>query len=82
MLNGFIVLKHISNLIKARTGYPFIDAIMTQLKTEGWIHHLARHAVASFLPRGDLWISWESGQEVKIKIIFQKYILIDISFPS
>ena len=30
---------------EARTGFPFIDAIMTQLRTEGWIHHLARHAV-------------------------------------
>ncbi|KAG8568157.1 hypothetical protein GDO81_013907 [Engystomops pustulosus] len=49
---------------EARTGYPFIDAIMTQLRTEGWIHHLARHAVACFLTRGDLWISWEEGQKV------------------
>jgi len=47
-----------------RTGYPFIDAIMTQLKEEGWIHHLARHAVACFLTRGDLWISWEEGAKV------------------
>jgi deoxyribodipyrimidine photolyase len=31
---------------EGRTGYPFIDAIMTQLRTEGWIHHLARHAVS------------------------------------
>lgn len=36
------------------TGYPWIDAIMTQLRQEGWIHHLARHAVACFLTRGDL----------------------------
>ncbi|XP_072015096.1 cryptochrome-1-like [Amphiura filiformis] len=47
-----------------RTGYPFIDAIMTQLRQEGWIHHLARHAVACFLTRGDLWISWEEGEKV------------------
>lgn len=47
-----------------RTGYPFIDAIMRQLRQEGWIHHLARHAVACFLTRGDLWISWEEGQKV------------------
>ena len=46
---------------EGRTGYPFIDAIMTQLKREGWIHHLARHAVACFLTRGDLWVSWEEG---------------------
>lgn len=50
---------------QGRTGYPFIDAIMTQLRTEGWIHHLARHAVACFLTRGDLWISWEQGQKVR-----------------
>lgn len=47
-----------------RTGYPFIDAIMRQLRQEGWIHHLARHVVACFLTRGDLWISWEEGQKV------------------
>lgn len=47
-----------------QTGYPFIDAIMRQLRQEGWIHHLARHAVACFLTRGDLWISWEEGQKV------------------
>lgn len=34
-----------------RTGYPFIDSIMRQLRQEGWIHHLARHAVACFLTR-------------------------------
>jgi cryptochrome len=30
----------------------------------GWIHHLARHSVACFLTRGDLWQSWEAGAEV------------------
>jgi len=54
----------------SRTGYPFIDAIMAQLRTEGWIHHLARHAVACFLTRGDLWQSWEQGASV-----FEKYLL-------
>uniref|UniRef100_A0A1B6LDP8 Photolyase/cryptochrome alpha/beta domain-containing protein n=1 Tax=Graphocephala atropunctata TaxID=36148 RepID=A0A1B6LDP8_9HEMI len=47
-----------------KTGYPFIDAIMRQLRQEGWIHHLARHAVACFLTRGDMWQSWEDGQKV------------------
>lgn len=37
---------------------------MTQLREWGWIHHLARHSVACFLTRGDLYISWEQGQEV------------------
>mmetsp|Transcript_7057 Transcript_7057/g.8129 ORF Transcript_7057/g.8129 Transcript_7057/m.8129 type:complete len:524 (-) Transcript_7057:659-2230(-) len=52
-------------LVKAwktgQTGYPLIDAFMTQLRQEGWIHHLARHRVACFLTRGDLWQSWEQG---------------------
>ena len=30
----------------------------------GWIHHLARHSVACFLTRGDLWQTWEAGAEV------------------
>jgi cryptochrome len=34
---------------------------MTQLQAQGWIHHLARHSVACFLTRGDLFISWEHG---------------------
>lgn len=48
----------------SQTGYPFIDAIMTQLRETGWIHHLARHAVACFLTRGDLWQSWETGAAI------------------
>jgi cryptochrome len=28
---------------------------------EGWIHHVARNAVASFLTRGVLWQSWIPG---------------------
>ncbi|XP_076385171.1 (6-4)-photolyase isoform X5 [Megachile rotundata] len=59
--------KNIEALAKwanGQTGFPWIDAIMTQLREEGWIHHLARHAVACFLTRGDLWISWEEGMKV------------------
>ena len=46
-----------------KTGYPWIDACMTQLKEQGWMHHLGRHAVACFLTRGDLWQSWEKGAD-------------------
>ncbi|XP_062402128.1 cryptochrome circadian regulator 3b isoform X2 [Sardina pilchardus] len=49
---------------EAKTGFPWIDAIMTQLRQEGWIHHLSRHAVSCFLTRGDLWINWEEGMKV------------------
>lgn len=46
------------------SGYPWIDAIMTQLREWGWCHHLARHSVACFLTRGDLYVSWERGKDV------------------
>eukprot|EP01033_Poteriospumella_lacustris_P007653 gene7654-5502_t len=57
---------------EGRTGFPFIDAIMTQLRVEGWIHHLARHAAACFLTRGDLFHHWEEGVR-----IFDLYLLDD-----
>ncbi|KAG9399530.1 (6-4)DNA photolyase [Aphanomyces cochlioides] len=53
-----------------RTGYPFIDAAMIQLKQEGWIHNAARNAVACFLTRGDLWIDWRLGRD-----LFEKYLI-------
>jgi cryptochrome len=54
----------LSKWANGQTGFPWIDAIMVQLRDEGWIHHLARHAVACFLTRGDLWLSWENGMKV------------------
>ncbi|CAI5495208.1 unnamed protein product [Closterium sp. Naga37s-1] len=58
----------------ARTGFPWIDAIMMQLRQWGWMHHLARHCVACFLTRGDLsqrshrltaqLVHWELGRDV------------------
>lgn len=52
-----------------QTGYPYIDALMRQLKETGWIHHLGRHAVACFLTRGDLWQSWTIGRDVFHKLL-------------
>ncbi|GLC76277.1 hypothetical protein PLESTF_001761600 [Pleodorina starrii] len=56
--------EHLAAWREARTGFPWIDAIMTQLRQWGWMHHLARHSVACFLTRGDLYVSWERGMEV------------------
>lgn len=53
-----------------RTGFPWIDALVRQLRQEGWIHHLGRHAVACFLTRGGCYISWERGAEV-----FEEWLL-------
>ncbi|PYH88571.1 DNA photolyase [Aspergillus ellipticus CBS 707.79] len=49
---------------EGRTGFPWIDALMRQLKQEGWIHHLGRHSVACFLTRGGCYVNWERGAEV------------------
>lgn len=62
--------KNLKKWKSGQTGYPFIDAAMRQLLQEGWIHHIARNAVACFLTRGDLWISWEDGVNH-----FLKYLL-------
>ncbi|KAL9111045.1 MAG: hypothetical protein Q9227_004478 [Pyrenula ochraceoflavens] len=53
-----------------RTGFPWIDALMRQLRAEGWIHHLGRHAVACFLTRGGCYVHWERGAEV-----FEEWLL-------
>lgn len=43
-----------------RTGYPFIDAGMRQLRAEGWMHNRVRMVVASFLVK-DLHQPWQRG---------------------
>lgn len=58
---------------QGKTGFPWIDAIMMQLRQTGWIHNLARHSVACFLTRGDLWISWEEGMKVKWQSLYVDY---------
>ena len=47
---------------EGRTGYPFVDAAMRQLRAEGWIHNRARMVAASFLVK-DLLIDWRLGEE-------------------
>jgi cryptochrome len=56
--------EHLRRWELGQTGFPFIDACMNQLRVEGWLHHLARHAVACFLTRGDLFLSWTDGARV------------------
>ncbi|XP_050684342.1 cryptochrome-1 isoform X2 [Leptidea sinapis] len=55
---------------EGRTGYPLVDAAMRQLRAEGWLHHVLRNTVASFLTRGTLWLCWEHGLQH-----FLKYLL-------
>ena len=47
---------------QGRTGYPFVDAGMRQLRAEGWMPHLLRQMCAAFLVR-DLRVPWRWGAE-------------------
>jgi deoxyribodipyrimidine photo-lyase len=46
---------------EGRTGYPFVDAGMRQLRAEGWMHNRVRMVTASFLVK-DLHLPWWWGE--------------------
>jgi deoxyribodipyrimidine photo-lyase len=46
---------------QGRTGYPLVDAAMTQLKRTGYMHNRLRMVTASFLCK-DLGIDWRWGE--------------------
>ncbi|MDQ2858769.1 MAG: DNA photolyase family protein [Candidatus Eremiobacteraeota bacterium] len=46
---------------EGRTGYPIVDAAMTQLNTFGWMHNRLRMVVASFLTK-DLLLDYSLGE--------------------
>jgi deoxyribodipyrimidine photo-lyase len=48
---------------KGRTGYPFVDAAMRQLNSQGLLHQRAAICAASFLCF-DLGVDWRSGRDV------------------
>lgn len=48
--------------IEGKTGYPFIDANMNELKRTGYMSNRGRQVVASFLVR-DLELDWRLGAE-------------------
>ena len=45
---------------QGRTGYPFVDAGMRQLLSQGWMHNRVRMVTASFLAK-DLHLWWPLG---------------------
>ncbi|KAK0567180.1 hypothetical protein OC861_002866 [Tilletia horrida] len=49
--------KRLELFVQGRTGFPWIDALVRQLRATGWVHHLGRHSLAAFLTRGQCWIS-------------------------
>lgn len=48
--------------VDGRTGVPFIDANMRELKNTGWMSNRGRQNTASFLVR-DLKVNWQMGAE-------------------
>lgn len=46
---------------EGRTGYPFVDAGMRQLRETGWMHNRVRMVAASFLVK-NLLIDWRRGE--------------------
>lgn len=53
--------EHFAAWCEARTGYPIVDAAMTQLLETGWMHNRCRMIVASFLTK-DLICDWRWGE--------------------
>jgi deoxyribodipyrimidine photo-lyase len=47
---------------QGRTGFPFVDAGMRQLRAEGWMHNRVRMVTASFLVK-DLHLPWWRGEQ-------------------
>lgn len=45
---------------EGRTGFPFVDAGMRQLRETGWMHNRLRMVTASFLVK-DLHVAWQVG---------------------
>ncbi|GAA1916401.1 deoxyribodipyrimidine photo-lyase [Streptomyces durmitorensis] len=52
--------KETTAWLEGRTGYPFVDAAMRQLRHEGWMHNRGRMVVASFLTK-TLYVDWRVG---------------------
>lgn len=53
--------EHFAAWCEGRTGYPFVDAGMRQLRETAWMHNRVRMVVASFLTK-DLLIDWRAGE--------------------
>lgn len=53
--------KEIEAWKSGNTGYPIVDAAMTQLNQTGWMHNRLRMIVASFLVK-DLLVDWRIGE--------------------
>ena len=65
-------------LNEAKTGFPFFDAAILQLKTEGYAVNEVTEALATFVTNSLLWISWEEG----VKLFYQHNINFDLPLAT
>lgn len=63
-------IQHLTAFRNGITGYPWIDAIVRQIRKEGWTAIAARNTIALFLTLGYLKVSWVYGKE-----FFQEFML-------
>jgi len=61
--------------INGKTGFPFVDAGMRQLKQTGWMHNRLRMLVTSFACK-DLWLDWKDVHN------YYKKMFIDADIAS
>ena len=61
--------KYFQAWCEGRTGYPIVDAAMTQLNEIGWMHNRCRMIVASFLTK-DLIVDWRWGEKYFMQKLF------------
>ena len=54
---------------QARSGYPIIDACMTELNTTGYLHNRGRMIVANFLTR-ILGTHWKQGEKYFAQVLY------------
>ena len=52
---------HVRSFEAGQTGFPIVDAIIAQLKKEGYVQTSHRAILAKFLTCGMLWLGWHHG---------------------
>ncbi len=61
--------EHWEAFIEGRTGFPFVDAGMRQLRNEGWMHNRLRMVVTSFAAK-DIHADWK-----RLHLYFKKWFV-------
>ena len=69
ILNGKIQKKSLIYGKKGKTGYPIVDAAMTELWETGYMHNRMRMVTASFLVK-NLLVDWRLGEKLVLDRLF------------